>query len=218
MEQGMNITIFGAGRVGGTLGRNWAKKGHSVTFGVRDPSDPEVRKLVDEIGANARSEVLEKAAADAGTVVLCTPWAAVEEIIGVAGDLAGKTLIDVTNPVVMTPEGLRDGLVLGHTTSAAEQIARWLPGVHVVKAFNTTGWQNMANPTYATQPLTMMLCGDDDQAKGIVADLARDVGFAPVDVGPLKSARYLEAMAMLWIDMAVLQGFASNFAFQIVKR
>lgn len=214
----MNITIFGAGRVGGTLGKNWAKIGHSVTFGVRDPSDPEVRNLVNEIGANARSEALDEAAADAETVALCTPWAAVKEIIGVAGNLVSKILIDVTNPVVMTAEGLREGLVLGHTASAAEQIARWLPGVHVVKAFNTTGWQNMANPTYATQPLTMMLCGNDNQAKSTVADLARDIGFAPVDVGPLKSARYLEAIAMLWIDMAVLQGFGSDFAFQIVKR
>ena len=103
----------------------------------------------------------------------------------------------------MTPEGLQQGLVIGHTTSGAEQIAQWGVGAHVVKAFNTTGWQNMANPLYGSQGLTMLLCGDKAEPKRVVAVLANQLGFEPVDVGPLKSARYLEALAMLWIDMAV---------------
>jgi predicted dinucleotide-binding enzyme len=91
-------------------------------------------------------------------------------------------------------------------------------GARVVKAFNTTGFPNMADPVYGSRGLTMMLCGDDAEAKKVVADLTRQLGFEPVDVGPLKSARYLEAVAMLWIDMALFQGFGTNFGFQIVKR
>jgi len=88
----------------------------------------------------------------------------------------------------------------------------------VVKAFNTTGWQNMADPAYGSQGLSMLLCGDGAEAKIVVAGLAEQLGFEPVDVGPLRSARYLEAMAMLWIDMAVFQGFGTDFGFRLVKR
>ncbi len=76
----------------------------------------------------------------------------------------------------------------------------------------------MADPVYGGQGLSMMLCGDDTEAKKVVADLARQLGFEPVDVGPLRSARYLEAVAMLWIDMALLQGFGTNFGFRVVRR
>lgn len=214
----MKITVFGTGNVGGTLGTRWARAGHTITFGVRDTSNSDVQKLIDEIGGSACSKSLANAAEDAEAVALCIPWDAAREVVASVGVLAGKTIIDATNPVVMTPDGLREGLVLGHTTSGAEQIAQWAPDAHVVKAFNTTGWQNMANPTYSGKPLTMMLCGDEQETKTTVADLARDVGFSPADVGPLKSARYLEAMAMLWIDMAVIQGAGPDFAFGIVKR
>jgi 8-hydroxy-5-deazaflavin:NADPH oxidoreductase len=112
----------------------------------------------------------------------------------------------------------QQGLVIGHTTSAAEQIAHWAAGAYVVKAFNTTGWQNMADPWYGSQGLTMLLCGDQAESKTVVAVLATQLGFEPVDVGPLRSARYLEALAMLWIDMAMFQGFGTNFGFQLVKR
>jgi predicted dinucleotide-binding enzyme len=159
-----------------------------------------------------------EAARDAAVVVLTVPWDSAHDALAAAGDLRGRILLDVTNPVPLTPEGLRQGLVIGHTTSAGEQVARWAAGARVVKAFNTTGWQNMADPVYGSQGLSMLLCGDDAEAKKVAADLARQLGFEPVDVGPLRSARYLEAVAMLWIDMAVLQGFGTNFGFRVVKR
>jgi predicted dinucleotide-binding enzyme len=84
----------------------------------------------------------------------------------------------------MTPEGLQQGLVIGHTTSATEQIAHWAIGAHVVKAFNTTGWQNMADPLYGSPGLAMLLCGDQAEPKEVVAVLAKQLGFEPVDVGP----------------------------------
>ena len=214
----MRIAVIGAGNVGGTLGNRWAKAGHEVVFGVRDSSEARVTALVRESGPGARAVSVPEAARDAAVVVLTVPWENAQEALAAAGDLRGRILIDATNPVALTAEGLRQGLVIGHTTSAAEKVTQWAEGARVVKAFNTTGWQNMADPLYGSQGLSMLLCGDDAEAKQMVGDLARQLGFEPVDVGPLRSARYLEAVAMLWIDMAVLRGFGTNFGFRVVKR
>jgi NADPH-dependent F420 reductase len=216
-ELTMKIAVIGTGNVGGTLGKRWARAGHEVAFGARDPAETKVTALVRESGPGARAASVAEASRRAEVVVLAVPWDNAREALAAAGDLRGRVLIDATNPLVMTPEGLRQGLVIGHTTSAAEQVARWAEGARVVKAFNTTGWQNMADPVYNSQGLSMLLCGDAE-AKKVVSGLARQLGFEPVDVGPLRSARYLEAVAMLWIDMAVLQGFGTNFGFQVVKR
>lgn len=214
----MQIAVLGAGGVGGTLGGRWAKAGNDVAFGVRDPGGAKVRALVQGMGPNVKAMSVAEAAGRSAIVVLTVPWESARDAILAAGNLEGKIVVDVTNPVIMTPEGLQQGLVIGHTTSAAEQIAQWAVGAHVVKAFNTTGWQNMADPAYGARGLTMLLCGDQAESKQTVTLLAAQLGFEPVDVGPLRSARYLEALAMLWIDMAVFRGFGTNFGFQLVKR
>jgi NADPH-dependent F420 reductase len=214
----MRIAIIGAGNVGGTLGKRWAKAGHEVAFGARDPAEAKVAALVRDSGPRARAATVPEAARDAAVVVLTVPWDSARDALAAAGDLRGRVLIDVTNPLPSTPDGLRQGLVIGHTTSGGEQVAGWARGARVVKAFNTTGFQNMADPVYGSKGLSLLLCGDDAEAKKTTADLARQLGFDPIDVGPLKSARYLEAVAMLWIDMAILQGFGTNFGFQVVRR
>ena len=214
----MKIAVIGAGNVGGTLGKRWARAGHQIAFGARDPAEAKVAALVRESGPSARAAPVPEAVRQADVVVLSVPWGNAQEALAAAGDLRGRILIDATNPVPLTPEGLRQGLVIGHTTSGAEEIARWTQGARVVKAFNTTGFQNMADPAYGSQRLSMLICGDDAEAKKVAADLAQQLGFEPVDVGPLRSARYLEAVAMLWIDMAILQGFGTNFGFRVIKR
>jgi NADPH-dependent F420 reductase len=217
-ELTMKIAIIGAGNVGGTLGKRWARAGHEVVFGARNPAEARVTALVRESGPTARAAAVPEAVRQAEVVLLSVPWENAREALASAGDLRDRILIDATNPVVPSAEGLRQGLVIGHSTSAGEQVAGWAEGARVVKAFNTTGAQNMADPQYGSQGLSMLLCGDDANAKKVVADLARQLGFEPVDVGPLRSARYLEAVAMLWIEMALLQGFGTNFGFQVVKR
>src|SRR5262245_36481680 len=157
----MEIAVTGAGNVGGTLGRRWARAGHAVTFGVRNPSDPKVARLLRDIGPGANATPVSDCARQAAVVVLTVPWEGAENALREAGDLRGTILIDATNPVAMTLEGLRQGLVIGHTSSGGEQVARWADGARVVKAFNTTGWQNMADPVYGTQGLSMLLCGDE---------------------------------------------------------
>jgi predicted dinucleotide-binding enzyme len=214
----MHIAIIGAGNVGGTLGTRWAQHGHQIIFGVRDPHDAKVQQVLGLAGASARATSVHEAAAATSIVLLATPWVAAQEAIAAAGNLAGKILIDATNPVVMSQDGLTQGLLIGHSTSAAEQIAQWATGARVVKALNTTGWPNMANPLYGTQRATMFICGDDVEAKATVAQLTEELGFEVVDTGALSTARWLEPLAMLWMHLCVGLGWGPEFAFKILTR
>jgi len=212
----MKIAIIGAGNVGGTLGARWARNGHTVTFGVRNPGDEKLKKLLNSAGSTARAAMIGEAVKDASVVVLATPWEGAQSAILAAGKFAGRILIDATNPLTMGAEGLR--LVLGHTTSAGEQVASWATGARVVKAFNTTGAKNMADPKLGSQSASMFVCGDDAEARSTVMKLAEELGFEAVDCGPLAAARYLEPMAMLWIHLCVGLGRGPDFAFKIVRR
>lgn len=214
----MHIAIIGAGNVGGTLGSAWCRKGHQVVFGVRNPNDPKVRKLLGANQGRATADTVGQAVTEAPVVVLATPWEAAESAVKSAGNLDGKVLVDTTNPVVMSQEGLGLGLVVGHSTSAAEQIAQWAKGARVVKAFNTIGAKNMADPSFHGQKATMFICGDDTQAKATVKQLSDDLGFETVDSGPLRTARLLEPMAMLWIHLCFAMQLGPDFGFKIVRR
>jgi hypothetical protein len=210
----MKIGIIGTGNVGGELGKGWLKKGHDVIFGVRDPQSAKAQALAQALGPKARMEPVGNLASIGEVIVLATPWAGAESAVKSAGNLAGKILVDCTNPIA---EGFK-GLSIGLHTSAGEQVASWAKGARVVKAFNTTGAGNMANPIYGTQAVTMFICGDDPEAKRVIARLAEDLGFDPCDTGPLYHARYLEPMAMLWVDLAYVQKWGPNFALRILKR
>jgi predicted dinucleotide-binding enzyme len=211
----MRIAIIGTGNVGGALGRTWADHGHEIVFGVRDPKHPQ--PLVDEI-AGARAVSVADAATSAETVVLALPWEATKDAISSAGNLAGKTVIDCTNPIKLGMDGLRGGLVLGLTTSAAESVAQWAAGARVVKAFNTIGAGNFATPQFGSQAATMFICGDDADAKQRVAQLATEMGFDVVDAGNLAIARLLEPLGMFWIHLALLRGLGTDIAFKLLRR
>jgi predicted dinucleotide-binding enzyme len=208
----MNLGIIGSGNVGGTLGTRWAQAGHQVTFASRKPDSKEMRDLVADAGPTARAAGV-KDAAKAEVIVLATPWPATEEIVRSAGDLSGKVVIDVTNPLLTL-----DGLALGTTTSGGEQVAQWAGGASVVKAFNTVGNNIMADSNFGEDRLTLLYCGDDAAAKKTVHTLAAELGFDPIDAGPLSQARLLEPMALLWISLAIKQGLGREFAFQLVRR
>lgn len=211
----MKIAIIGSGNVGSALGKRWAAAGHQVLFGSRDPQSEKLQTLVKTIGPNAYAGSIHMVTVHADVIVLATPWGdATAEAIRSAGDLAGKILIDATNP--LNP-GLQ-GLALGLTTSGGEQVAAWAPGARVVKAFNTTGAGNMLDPNYNGQAVTMFICGDADEAKAVVAGLASEIGFDVVDIGLLSMARELEPLAMLWVRLAYVQGLGPNIAFKLLKR
>lgn len=210
----MKIAVIGTGNVGGTLGSRWAQNGHRVIFGSRNPGRPKVQELVQRAGANAHATSVSEAVAQSEVVVLATPWNATQEIIQSAGDLQGKVVVDCTNPLA---EGLR-GLSVGHTISGGELVAEWAVGVRVVKAFNSTGAGNMANPLYDGVAVSMFICGDDADAKAIVSELVSELGFEVVDTGALATARYLEPLAMLWIHLAYVEGYGPDIAFKLLKR
>ena len=210
----MKIAILGAGSVGGTLGQAWAKKGHDVFFGVRHPQDDKTRHLVRSLGGKARAGTVAEAAAFGEVVVLATPWGAAEAAVRAAGDLNGKTLIDCTNPLKPDVSGLE----VGFSTSGAEQVAQWAKGAKVFKAFNTTGFNIMANPVINGIRTLMFVCGDDETAKPVVMRLAADVGFDAVDAGKLEQARLLEPWAMLWISLAFRGTVGREFGFALLRR
>lgn len=208
----MRIGILGAGKVGQALGRGWATEGHEVFFAVRDPEDPKYDEL--RRGERLRLGSNAEAAAFGEVLVVATPWPTTEEAIRAAGDLAGKVVIDCTNP--LAPD--YSGLTIGHTGSAAEQVAGWAPGARVVKTFNHTGAGNMADPHYPDGTPVMFVCGDDEAAKATVRGLVEELGFEAVDAGGLRIARLLEPLAMLWINLAYAQGLGPDIAFALLRR
>jgi predicted dinucleotide-binding enzyme len=209
MNETRRIAVLGAGNVGGTLGRIWISKGQEVTFGVPDP-----QKSKREITAQAKVMTNKEAVAGADVLVLSVPWPAAHEAIRDAGELKNKILIDCTNPLASDLKGL----VLGTTTSAAEMVATWAPAARIVKAFNTIGAANYGNAQFGNQRADGFYCGDDPEAKNVAKQLIEEVGLEPVDVGPLKNARLLEPLAMLWIDLAINQRQGTNHAFKLLRR
>jgi predicted dinucleotide-binding enzyme len=201
----MKVAIIGSGNVGRALAKALRRGSHGVTFGSRhpDPADPE------ETG-------IAEAVAGADVTILATPFAAAADVIATAGGFAGRVLIDATNPLAMTDHGL--GLTMGHNMSGAEHIAALAPSAHVFKTFNQTGFENMADaPAYATRPV-MFVAGDDASSKAQVLALVESTGFEAVDAGPLRAARLLEPLAMLWIGLGRLGGFGPDFAVTLQRK
>lgn len=216
----MKIAIIGAGALGGALGRSWAKAGHTIIFGVRNPGGGKTQPPLAEIGASASSALVPDAVRSGDIVVLATPWPAVPDVITAMGDLRGKIVIDCTNPLFLNSEGSLS-LSLGSSTSGAEEIARLAPGARVAKAFNTYGWENFVDanyPGYGGVKPAMFYCSDDDEAKEVVEKLAKDLGFEPVDTGGLGMARSLEPLALMWIRLAVRNGRNPNFTWGVLRR
>ena len=210
----MNILIVGSGNVGGTLGQRWAHLGHTVVFGTRDPAAVKIQALLQASGPNSSATAdLATAAQAADLIVVATPWSATAATLGTLGDLTNKILVDATNPI---GPGFR--LETPAEGSGAAAVQAWAAGARVVKAFNTTGYNNMADPIYDGDSTTMFICGDDAAAKATVRALSEALGFAVADVGGLGTAHYLEALAMVWINLAMVQGMGREIALKLVTR
>jgi predicted dinucleotide-binding enzyme len=214
----MDIAVLGSGNVGGTLGRRWAGLGHTVRFGVRDVSRGDAAvKGGGALPAGASVTSIADAIAGAAVVLLATPWAAAKPALHDAGAsrgaFDGKVLIDATNPL-----GANFQLERGPDgESGAEQLQTLVPGASVVKAFNSTGYMNMAEPRYDGAATAMFFAGDSQAAKDVVRPLVDGLGFEAIDAGGLKRSRELEALASLWIGLA-FGGLGRDFAFRVVRR
>ena len=210
----MKIGIIGAGNVGGTLGVRWAQGGHQVVFASRDAGSESMQQLLAKAGTSARAATVAEAAAQSDVLLLATPWDSTQQALRSAGNLSGKVLLDATNP--LSPD--LSGLTIGTTTSAGEQVAQWASGARIVKILNTVGFNIMGNPKFGQDRPVMFYCGDDLEAKRIAAELASELGFAPIDAGPLTQARLLEPFALLWISLALVHGQGREIAFKLLRR
>jgi 8-hydroxy-5-deazaflavin:NADPH oxidoreductase len=203
----MKVTVIGAGNMGSAFVRQLTRAGHQVSVTARDGAKA-ARVAADNPGAKAVATAGAAAGADA--VVLATGYADAAGALRAAGDLKGKVVIDITNP--LTPDYM--GLTLGHSTSAAEEIAKAVPGAEVVKAFNTVFAQVLAEGADfgKGQKVGVFVASDSARAKQTAGDLARSIGFDVVDAGGLKNARYLEPLAGLNIYLGYGAGLGTGIA------
>ncbi len=213
----MRIAVLGSGVVGRSLGAGLAGHGHEVLMGTRDPGAERVAAWVAEAGPRATAVSYAEAASGAELACLATSWSGAENALSLAGaaNLAGKIVIDVTNPIGAGPPGSM--LVLGHDDSAGEQVQRWLPTSLVVKTWNTVNHAHMIDPQVPGGPGDMFLCGNDAAAKQVVSELVAECGWPPLDVGPIEAARLLEPLAMLWVGYAISNG-TTDHAFKLLRR
>ncbi|MGG5820644.1 NADPH-dependent F420 reductase [Falsiroseomonas sp. HW251] len=203
----MRIGIIGGGNVGTALAGAFARAGHAPVLLRRDPAAPGAAP-----GATPSAPLAPLDGAEA--YVLATPYAAAVGALSAVRPGA-VPVIDATNPLEMGADGL--GLSIGHSTSAAEEIARALPGLRLVKCFNTAGFGVLAEAgRFAPKPV-MFAASEDDEARALALRLAADIGFDPVDAGPLRAARLLEAHAMLWIELAAKRGLGRDIAFALLR-
>ena len=203
----MNITVIGSGNVGSAFVKQLSAAGHQVTLTARD-SD----KAAAVAAGYPGSKVLpaSQAAQGARLIILATPYENAVEALKNLGDLEGKIVVDVTNPLSADYMSL----TVSGTTSAAEEIARALPGIRLVKAFNTLFAQVLNDgPQFpGDQRASVFYAGDDNEAKQQVAALAEGLGFNAVDAGGLKNARYLEPLAGLNIYLGYGAGMGTAIA------
>ncbi|MFW9819791.1 MAG: NADPH-dependent F420 reductase [Candidatus Thorarchaeota archaeon] len=209
----MKIRIIGGtGRLGSSLGKIWAEKGYKIMFGSRDPQ--KAKKLANSIGSNASGGSYKEAAEFGEVIVLTVPWSGAKDSIREAGDLNGKIIIDSTT----TAAPHLGGPLIAITPSAAEKVAKWALGAKVIKAVHTIGVDSLHKLQFGSQQASLFICGDDLEAKSKSKQLGIDLGFDVIDTGPLKNARLIEPLGMLWIELAYNQGMGTDIAFKLLRR
>lgn len=202
----MKIGILGTGRMGQTFASRWSASGHEVVLGSRSPQTSQLPIDIPVVSLN-------EAVTFAEVIVFAFPWHALTDILREVGKLKNKVIIDAINPLMSS-----GSLAVGHKSSAGEIIQHELPRAEVVKAFNHIHWQILENPAFGSETPDLFLCGDFNAAKRTVSSLATEIGFRPVDCGPMKQARALEPLGYLWIQMAFNYGHGPNFAFKLIEK
>ncbi|MDX1639272.1 MAG: NAD(P)-binding domain-containing protein [Balneolaceae bacterium] len=205
----MNIAIIGHGNVGGTLARGWSERGHSIFIGARNPQDDSVQKLAHHTG-NMEVLPIAEAVSRAEVVLVAIPAPAVADLAKRLGKITNKIIIDATNSVVEGPDGYSTG---------AEALKAITGCPDVVKGFNTTGYENLADPVYGGEGIDMFTAGDSARGKRVVEQLAQELGFtACYDFGGDDKFELIEQFAKSWINLAIMQGLGRDIAFKVIIR
>jgi predicted dinucleotide-binding enzyme len=196
----VRIGILGSGLMGGKLGALFARSGHEVIFSYAR-SEEKLERLARKAKGKARAGTPREAARATDTLLLAVHWSRVDDVLAQAGNLAGKVVLTCSLPMNADDTAL----VVGQTSSGAEQLARKIPAARVVAAFNTVPSEVLfdvyAGRRKAARP-SLVYCGDDRRGKTVAARLIRDVGFEPLDAGPLRIARYTEPFGLLVAQLA----------------
>jgi len=196
----MRIGILGSGLMGGKLGTIFARAGHDVVFSYSH-SKAKLEKLARDAGGRARAGTPAEAAKDADALLLAVHWSRVNDVLKKAGDLSGKVIVSCSLPMNANDTGL----VIANKSSGSEKLAKKVPKAHVVSAFNTVPSEVLfsvfESKGSGTRP-SVVYCGDNTKAKKVAAQLITDVGFEPIDAGPLRIARYTEPFTLLVAQLA----------------
>ncbi len=211
------IGILGTGDVGRALGNGFVSLGYSVKMGSREAGNAKALEWAKTAGPLASTGTFSDAAAFGEVVILAGLWSATESILQQAGEanLAGKVLIDATNPLNFGPQG--PALAVGHTDSGGEQVQRWVPKAHVVKCFNIVGNPHMFRPQFPGGPPDMLIAGNDAGAKQTVTAICKAFGWDVIDLGGIAASRLLEPFAMVWITHYI-NTKSGNHAFKLLKK
>jgi 8-hydroxy-5-deazaflavin:NADPH oxidoreductase len=195
----MKIAIIGTGNIGAALATKWASKGHIISLGVKDENNFKGIDLLKN--ENTKVFSIKEAVSVSDVILIATPPTAIFEIAEQLGDVTGKIIIDATNNV-------------------AQKINPYPTVYHfLVKCFNSTGFENIADTNYNGEAIDMFMAGDSEKAKSVAEQLTLDAGFgACVNFGNADKVELLEKFALSWINLAIMQGQGRNMAFKIVKR
>jgi predicted dinucleotide-binding enzyme len=191
----MGVGILGSGLMGGKLGILFARAGHEVVFTYARNRE-KLNGLARDAGRNARAGTPAEAAREADALLLAVHWSRMDDVLKQAGAVSGKVIVSCSLPM----NADNTDLVIAHTSSGAEELAKMIPKARVVSAFNTVPSEVLLGVYEARRKAvrpSLVYCGDDNSAKAVAAELIRDVGFDPVDAGPLQIARYTEPFALL---------------------
>lgn len=202
----MKIGILGAGIVGGSLGKALVRAGHEVMFSTRNPASDKMQTLLADTGGAAQAGSTTETVAFGDVVVAAIGWQnGLESVLNSVPDWSGKVIIDATN---------RFGAGAGR--SAGEDISR-LTGAPVLKAFNMIGAEHFLNPVFDGVAVSMVVCGDDE-AKDKALSLVSDLGFDVFDLSGLDQCHLVEALAAVWVRLALQRGYGRNIAIKILRK
>lgn len=204
----MKVAVIGTGKMGSGIAKLLAGKGIEVVIGAREPA--KANALAQEIGGKVQGVGIAAAAERADVVILAVWYQQLAETVEAAGDLSGKVLVDISNPITEDFKGLR----IGHTVSAAEELQALAPGAKVVKAFNTIFAELLPAEARESRaaPVQVFVAGDDEGAKKAVSEIAAKGGFEPVESGPLSNARFLEPVGEINIWFGFFLGWGTSAA------
>ncbi|HWA73678.1 MAG TPA: NAD(P)-binding domain-containing protein [Polyangiaceae bacterium] len=212
------VGVLGSGQVGQVLADGFLKKGYAVMRGSREPSKMQDWKA--KAGAKAELGTFKETAGFADLLVLAVKGNAAPSVLELCGvaELAGKTIIDTTNPIADKPpvNGVLQ-FTTGPNESLMEELQAKVPNAHFVKAFSCVGNAFMVDPDFAGQKPTMFLCGNSEKAKQQVVGVLTEFGWEIEDMGSAEAARAIEPLCMLWC-IPGLSGRGWSHAFKLLKK